>query len=129
MEFWSYSSKHWNSYRILPNSGFLGLLLYTLEFWPHPSKHWNSGPILINTAILILSFHCKHWTSSFICPNIWILALSLYTLEFWPPTSFLILGFRLYFDNHRNSGPILTNTGIPISSLPLQTLKFWHYPF
>ena len=149
MKFWSYSSKHWNSYPILPFNGILALFLEALELCPYSSKHWFSGPIIIHIGILTPSFetlecwpysykHCNsslvlplqtleffpylypfnQWNliSGIVRPNIWILAVSLYTLEFWPPASFLILGLRPYFYNHRNSGPILTNTGIRISS-------------
>ena len=133
-----------NCYLILLNIGILALPVYTLEFFSYSSKRWNScpvvinvwisGPIFLNIGILILSVH--HWIFYNYNPsttNIVILVLSLYTLEFLPYSSkhcntYLILALQTWKfwphpSKHWNSGPVLINEVVVTFSL--QTLEFW----
>ena len=103
MEFWSYTSKHWNAVVIVPIIGILILYFQTLEFCCYPSKLWNSRPIN------------KLWDSHLILSNIGILSFSFQTLEFWA-----------CFYTHRFSYPILSNSGI--LALFLLALELLSYP-
>ena len=130
LEFWSYSSKQWNSgsvsISIEINSpifwhiGILILSFQTLRYWPFLYKHWTYNLILGNVGILALFLYIleflfypsRSWYSIPISISIVILMLFFQTMEFWP---------QFYKDWNNNL--ILPN--IRILALFLYTLEFW----
>ena len=131
LEFWSYSSKQWNSGSvsisieitspIFWHIGILILSFQTLRYWPFLYKHWTYNLILAgNVGILalflyileFLFFSSRSWYSIPISISIVILMLFFWTMEFWP---------QFYKDWNNNL--ILPN--IRILALFLYTLEFW----